>query len=407
MSMEWIIIADDLTGACDTGACFARFGFKTFVALKPGSIYSDAEVLVCSTQSRSISERAAVQAVRQVVTNHIVQASRPFIYKKIDSTLRGHPGAELRAVLEVSGEQRAVVSPAFPSQGRLVRSGRLVVHGKPLEETIFYPEVACGSLAHWFNFPPGYRPLDLQEMSGSQDLERTLNQEAGIFGLDVETDGDLDAVAAAGLKAGIRVWCGSAGLARSLASRSAKGERPAEDLPQGAWLVIVGSRHPVALSQVDALEQAGAAVVSLDQILVAPGSGEGQAAIDDVSKRKALQVARWLDQGRTVVLSVRGLPESPGEEHLVASSLARIARWILEDVSKPFSGLGLTGGDTAAAVCGVLGCTWLRLDHEIEPGLALGCMVDGQVAGLRVITKAGGFGQVGSLLRLISSTPRL
>lgn len=396
--MDWVIIADDLTGACDTGACFARHGFLTLAALNLGAWVDDAGVMVCCTETRYLQEDAAVRVVRNVVENRIHQGKRPLIFKKIDSTLRGHPGAELRAVLETLCENRAVVTPAFPTQGRVVRSGRLWVHNQPLEETVFYPEVTTGSLVHWFDFPPGYRPIDRHVLSISQDLERTLEHDTGIFGLDVETDDDLDTIAAAGLAAGIRVWCGSAGLARSLARATGSGERfELERLP-AAWLVVAGSQHPTTLSQVEALEQAGAVVVSLDQSMMIQGTGQGN--LEDFLIRIASHVVRELDLGKMVVLSVRGLTQLPGYQKIVASALGAVVRWTLKTVSKPPAGLVLTGGDTAAAVCGALGCGLLRLDNEIEPGLALSRMADGQAAGLRVITKAGGFGQTGTLLRL-------
>jgi len=39
-------------------------------------------------------------------------------YKKIDSTLRGHLGQELDALLDTLGRSCALVCPAFPAQRR-------------------------------------------------------------------------------------------------------------------------------------------------------------------------------------------------------------------------------------------------------------------------------------------------
>jgi len=42
----------------------------------------------------------------------------------------------------------------------------------------------------------------------------------------------------------------------------------------------------------------------------------------------------------------------------------------------------------------------LRLDGEVEPGVAGGRLLDGPFAGLPLVTKAGGFGDPDTLVRL-------
>ena len=65
------------------------------------------------------------------------------------------------------------------------------------------------------------------------------------------------------------------------------------------------------------------------------------------------------------------------------------------------AGLLLTGGETARAVCQTLGCTRLWLGGEVEPGIPWSRMVDGRLPGMRVVTKAGGFGGEESLVRAL------
>ena len=62
------------------------------------------------------------------------------------------------------------------------------------------------------------------------------------------------------------------------------------------------------------------------------------------------------------------------------------------------AGLLFTGGETARAVCRALGCTRLWLGGEVEPGIPWSRMADGRFPGLRVVTKAGGFGGEESLV---------
>src|SRR5512144_302516 len=99
---HWTIIADDLTGACDTGVVFKRRGWATRVAFTPEADFGSAPVRVVTTESRALAEEAAVWAVERAMRAlRLYETS--LIYKKIDSTLRGHPGAELAAVMRASG----------------------------------------------------------------------------------------------------------------------------------------------------------------------------------------------------------------------------------------------------------------------------------------------------------------
>lgn len=63
----------------------------------------------------------------------------------------------------------------------------------------------------------------------------------------------------------------------------------------------------------------------------------------------------------------------------------------------------MTGGETAAQICRVLGIKTLRLTHEIAPGIPAGVAEGGSFDGVPVILKSGGFGSP-DLLHRISQT---
>src|SRR6266498_146550 len=94
----WTILADDLTGACDTGVAFAGKGWAARVAFTPEADFGGRSVRAVTTESRGLAEGEAVQAVERVTRTFGVPGLRR-IYKKIDSTLRGHPGAELAGLM--------------------------------------------------------------------------------------------------------------------------------------------------------------------------------------------------------------------------------------------------------------------------------------------------------------------
>src|SRR5437667_284832 len=123
------IIADDLTGACDTGALFAARGPV------PVTVWPDAAlrapVSVVDTETRALDPADAARRVSAVARS----VARTRIFKKIDSTLRGPIGAELDALLRATSAAGALVCPALPSEHRVVVERVLTVGAVPVAET--------------------------------------------------------------------------------------------------------------------------------------------------------------------------------------------------------------------------------------------------------------------------------
>lgn len=385
--LQLAIIADDVTGACDTAACFAGSGLKTIVALAVEHLTGPlppAQVLAVSTESRHGSADAAMEAVRRAAEAILSQGRPGLIYKKMDSTLRGHAGPELRAVAQACAARRILIAPAFPDQGRTTVNGRQCVHGRPLELTglpaLFGP-YAAGRL----------QALSLAQVRAGEDaLARLMAQaEPALFVADAETNDDLVALAGAALRAGLTLLCGSAGLARAVAARMQTGRQPerAARHVRGDWpvLIVAGSQHSTTAGQVDYAGRCGIAVlrVAMDGALPA-------------DRRPLVADARAaLTNGQPVVVSMAGsqpCAQGPGG---VARFLADTANDILSRAS--VAGVVLTGGDIAAAACCAFGARWIELDGEVVPGIPIGRLADGPYAGLGVVTKAGGFGRPDAL----------
>lgn len=144
-----IVIADDITGAAEiAGIAFAR-GEK--VRLVCGCPTAADQTTVIATDTRSMTEDEAVAETKRiaaVLTPHLksnIQHATPItLFKKTDSALRGHVVAELSALMQATGYQRAVYLPANPSKGRIIRGGRYYIKESgdgsrdvPIHETAF------------------------------------------------------------------------------------------------------------------------------------------------------------------------------------------------------------------------------------------------------------------------------
>src|SRR5215217_3418096 len=199
-----VIVADDLTGAADTGACFASAGFATVVPLSDTAI-PNADVVVLSTDSRDLSASDAAQAVtaamarmtsaRRGGSKRGSDADSVLIYKKIDSALRGHPRDELLAAMEATGARRALVAPAFPAEGRTTVGGRQHIDGVPVESSGIAGAGAVSDLKALFETEQGppVRLLDLTTLRAQPDALRRLlyDDPGGIVVADAEMDEDL------------------------------------------------------------------------------------------------------------------------------------------------------------------------------------------------------------------------
>src|SRR5450755_3024770 len=102
--MSILALADDMTGALEIGAKFSAAGMRSLVSAKPVAAGS-APVVVFDTETRHGSPEFAYREIKRFVLDS--GAVRPrLVYKKTDSTLRGHIAAELRALAELFPDWR-------------------------------------------------------------------------------------------------------------------------------------------------------------------------------------------------------------------------------------------------------------------------------------------------------------
>jgi D-threonate/D-erythronate kinase len=369
------IQADDLTGACDTAAPFAVRGLATLVVVQDGDGHvpapgSDpgADVLVIDTETREQPAEIARERTRRA--GGLLRARQPAVlYKKVDSTLRGQVGAELDGMLDGTGLGTALLAPAFPAQGRTVVDGRLLVHGRPSEETPIardptFPRTGASVLA--LLAAGGVRPAAALSLATlrrghaavASQIERFASTGGRALASDADTASDL-AVLAETARAATVLVAGSAGLATALARREACAAAGRLAPPRRPLLVVAGSANPVTRGQVSRLG------TRAELTVVAPPDDSRDR--DPVRRRETV-------------------------ERLAADARNQVER------ARPGAIL-LTGGETAIAVLRALDAGGVRLAGQLEPGLALGTLAGGPFDGLVVMTKAGGFGDVDALVR--------
>jgi uncharacterized protein YgbK (DUF1537 family) len=129
------VIADDFTGAAELAGISLRYGLTVELCLLEVN-YTNADVLIVCTDSRSVKEEAAKKITADIVTD-VVKLQPLFIYKKIDSVLRGHVLAELETQMEICVANKACILSANPSLGRTINNGNYFIDGIKIENTAF------------------------------------------------------------------------------------------------------------------------------------------------------------------------------------------------------------------------------------------------------------------------------
>jgi len=416
-----VVLADDLTGANDTGVQFAKQGLRSLVliSLPDPPLELDEDVLIVDTQSRALPPAEAYEKVAQAVS--LFKDRGPFqaLYKKIDSTLRGNLGAEIDALMDVCGFEVAVAAPAFPKNGRITVGGRHFLGGAPLEATEIArdPVSPVGEshiptlIAKQTRRAVGHVGIKdvLAGSDGILDAMRRLCAEGReVLVCDAWQDDHLAMIAMAAVRLQTPVlWVGSAGLAECLPLALRLGAATADKRPV---VVIAGSVSGVTRGQAALLRQRpDVAYIEADPCaFLKPDTAQAeagrcfQAAVNAihggrdvviVSGHSDEVVARTIEEGRLAGLSPRQSAEA------VAEALGALCRRIA--LNAQLAGLVLTGGDIAVSCCRSLSASGIAVLQEVAPGIPAGVLKGGQCPGLGVVTKAGAFGAADALCKAV------
>jgi uncharacterized protein YgbK (DUF1537 family) len=378
MAMRFGIVADDLTGAGDSAVQFGSRGWTAAVSFELTAEQPDFDAVAVDTESRYLTADTAAERVTAAMR---AVACAPLVLKKLDSTLRGQLVAELSAALVASGRRTVVLAPAFPTYGRTTREGVQLVDGMPASDAptasdplapvteSHLPTLFRDITDRWVVVVPRRLRANARAWSEIGD--------ARFIVADAETEADLDALVQIVPTDASVLWCGSTGLARALGRAyvaHTSGGRSSQT-PARRVLVVVGSVNSVSRAQLsELLRQPEVASVVVD-----PHDPDTASAAD-------MSASCW------VLHSAAGAPEpgkvDPELARLVSASLAVAAERLATELGA--DAIVATGGETAIAVVRRFGGQGIVVDGEVEAGIPSGRMIGG--GGLRIVTKAGGFG---------------
>lgn len=403
-----IIIADDFTGANDTGVQFVKQGYRVFVNAnyKHARKVKDS-ILVVNTESRLIDKNIAKEKITQTIKR--LKNEKSVFYKKIDSTFRGNIGIEIEAMMNELSYNICILANAFPELGRTVENGICYLNGTPLNETDFKNDpinpITTASIKEVLEkqtlFPS--QIITVEDIYSS-DFENTFldyleNNKKMIFICDSLTNCDLLAIAKIVYKYLDRVICvGCAGFANSLSA--IKSFIPI--------CFVSGSLSKNSINQINKIiENENSSLINIDKELFFSSQQ------DKIYKSIETQVIQASNNKKNIVISLSYSESDRSENDFYAEKNGilknEIAKYIAENTAKiikhilcsiTIRALFISGGYTAINIMEILECSEVTLLGEIEKGVPYGILNNGLYPSLLISTKAGGFGDENTLLKI-------
>lgn len=400
-----LIIADDFTGALDTGVKFAEAGAKTKVMTKWDASFPDdpSDVLVLCVPTRHDTPLDAYRRVRKVV--EIADGKVGCIFKKTDSALRGNIGAELTAVVEGCAVQHNLYFiPALPSMKRFTSGGVHYIDGVTVRDSVFGKDP----------FEPvteSYIPELMRQQCSTRIksiwAEDAINEtphcdKRAILVYDCESAEDMKAEVRTLCKNGIPpLLAGCSGLAQELASYMGFENNVEAPKKAGTLVVVCGSVNPISSAQMKYAEENGFSRIHLTDAQLLEDEGRfGPMA-------QGLVMISTAGNGLLVdtLNAKKGLLEESDEEtkEELRRKISNRAGMLIRDMCDAGldSRLLIVGGDTLLAFANAINCSEYYPVCELESGVVL-FRVNYNDKEYEIISKSGGFGDEDLLVKIVN-----
>lgn len=417
------VVADDVTGALECGAILAHAGLRCWVSTglppdgKALGWISGASAAVLNTATRSACSSVAEQRVR-VATAWLKSHGCGFVYKKIDSALRGHPGFEIRAFMESIGSANCIVAGSHPRFDRLWADNVVLIAGRTASD-----EPHWQIESHWESSRQAtidalvtrglgrswvrVRSQELRNLSATRDALRRMRTRAEVVVCEAESEEQLRHVGIAGVGLGYSL-AGSAGLFEQLFMRPNSphyvGRVNGGCIDDGRkcdhsgrrCIVVVGSRSGKSEKQKRLLVHA----LRTKRIRIgALPCGPGRPFAGAAARNEEAAIVQALGSGLIVVIEPGGeqpAPRGVGRGAYGAKSWLKHAGLLLRSLTKAgtVDAVVIVGGETAQSICADMGLRSLLPSYAAD-GIVYSRSPD--APGLVIATKAGGIGTLGVL----------
>jgi D-threonate/D-erythronate kinase len=358
-----VVLADDFTGAAELAGISLRYGLSISIQLD-NTIDSDADVVIISTDSRSMQKAAAIYCTADAV-EALLKYEPSLLYKKIDSVLRGYVIDEVKVQMELSEKSKAFILPPNPSLQRTISKGEYFINGNRITETAFVndPEfpVSNASVTSMLH----------DETVQVLKYNDWLPVEGIVIG-EAESTADVEAWAATIDETWMLVGAGD--FYTALLQRDYKVQPQKKMELQSPHLYVCGT----------AFEDRRQFIKSLNCCCYMP---------DDITEEWLQQTGKIIKQQGKAVIAI---DESKEPALTLRTTMAKVVKEIIarENVKEIF----IEGGSTAAAVLEELGIKKLTPVNELSRGV-----VRMKAGDLFITVKPGSYSLPNEIVELYSS----
>lgn len=390
---KMLLIADDFTGANDSGIKIVQRGYDASISLNCNEKF-DSNINIIDTETRNLNKNKAYDVVDKTISNLENLSDYLVIYKKVDSTLRGNIRSEYEAIYKYLNPQFVIFAPAHPNLGRTTKDGIQYVNGKRILDTEFSqdPEkpVTNDNIKNILADKMHHHYID--------EIRKDLNIKPGINTFDCEIYDDLLKIAQKSLEIDQRVlFIGSAGLCDALFD---------ELIIKKPAVGIVGSVSSQNKESIEYCKKMGVPVIKITLMDY----------VNNSYKNKLDQVICLLKENKDVIIvtskdrrdyieTLEYLRENNLKTDLILSKLLKsISISIINEVD--ISGVFTSGGTTSIEFLKSIGATGTNLIDEIENGVIMN-KIKGASNDLYLVTKAGAFGNKKTIYNSLNQIRRI
>lgn len=410
-----LVIADDMTGANDTGALLNKAGFDTVSSPTDQietELYSTRDVLCVNIDSRAIHSEVASKLVRNAVNRYAEDET--LISKRIDSTLRGNVGSEIDGVLEaLPTGYKAIVVASSPQAGRICIGGYILVHSVPLElcglgndlKTPVHSSKVIDIIKEQSNRSILMISLD-EVLKGSQNVSKLLKEsKESVIVIDAVTEDNIDIIAKASVESGISFVCIDPG---AYTLKVARYKFSKQRINQKKKLFIIGSLSTVTKRQLDYFNEKNKTLIfKIDVLnLLENHEEEEKNACDFFEKHKEESNYFCITTAYSKQLSSNMNGDQILKEiEKISIYITQIGEVLLQ--RHKIDLVYLCGGDIAKDFIISIGAKAIDVIDEIIPLAVYGKILGGEYQGLQILTKGGMIGNDESLNYMITHLSKL
>ena len=412
--IKLVIIADDLTGALDTGVQFSKKNMSTIVTTDLNFNFEDickeADVVVVDTESRHIPAAEAKERIKSVLSKFNKKEIR-FFYKKTDSTLRGNLGSEVEGFMEGLNINEVSFIPAFPSGKRTVKDGVLYVNNVKLAETQFAMDILNPVTDSFIpDIIKKQSDINVKLKDINEEFSPLDDKEKHIYIFDSENMEDMENIGKILYnKNKLNYTIGNAGFAEIL-THYIKSDTKKEEiiLEDDRILFVCGSVNITSLKQCKYAEKIGYCSDSLKfgNIISEDYKNSDNYITDKEYFKEKINnnkkfLLRTTDSEDVIKKAIEYTEKNSIPMEELTSNIANSTGQLVSDLIREhdIKNLIIFGGDTLMGILKNIGCQYIIPVSEIFPGVVFTRAV-GKDTAINVITKAGGFGEESIIERI-------